>query len=229
MQGLRQLYLRYLFWLNLYEIADANGSLEPINVAQWVSGLLSGNPAAPPGISNPVAPKRVWKPGTWEPPKEVRFPDKDGLIRHMTIDLVVPGVICYRLDKRPDKDPDGLPDPIKTIDQVAIMKLAMGMLAGWAGVEYGRRTGSRTPEQVAAFFAPEDVSPTGVFPGPESVDMTPVVVFAIAVLLVVVLGPEVIVAGALDEALAAIFEELGLDGILAGGGEEAGVLLLTAP
>jgi len=109
------------------------------------------------------------------------------------------------------------------------MKLAMGMLAGWAGVEYGRRTGSRTPEQVAAFFAPEDVSPTGVFPGPESVDMTPVVVFAIAVLLVVVLGPEVIVAGALDEALAAIFEELGLDGILAGGGEEAGVLLLTAP
>src|SRR4051812_38277378 len=81
--GAKQLYGRYLFWLNLAEIAAANATgFSVLEIAVWAARACRGEPAPPfpLGTRAFTAPKRVWTPGPWKPPPGLPLADGRWLV-----------------------------------------------------------------------------------------------------------------------------------------------------
>ncbi len=168
----RQLYWRYLFWLNLAEVGAANGHLSPLKVAAWAARICRGNPAPPPLVANGpfTPPQRVWTPGPWQPPSLMILPG-----RIVEIEVPVPGVIVYQVlggDKKPQTAEAAAPD------KEAFMKYLVAVLLAWILVRANEQTGRAAPPETARWVDDQFVMP------PSSVDGTVVVVVVVAIAVI---------------------------------------------
>jgi hypothetical protein len=159
---------RYLFRLNFYELAIANPSFGPMEIAAWAARAAGGNTDPSFFLKgrtfNP--PKRFWAPGPWVPPPTIPFSDGKS-VRIATIEVPAPGIICYTTSP-PKTEPKTVPDTAQSPDLTATMRLLVAMLIAWAGFEAGRRSRGLKEEDYARLFELSDFLSQSPAPPPPS-------------------------------------------------------------
>jgi hypothetical protein len=211
--GVKQLYARYLFWLNLAEVAYANGTLTALEAAAWAARLCLGRSVPPFSAKgrtlNP--PGRVWLPGDWIPPKQLIIGD-----RVILISVPVPGVICYRLMKKKKEDE---PEAKKAVAPAADTEQKAAMIAAMlvASVAAGNLD---TPEGLVALAGFWQERFPGAPTGPTTTVEWEATKSAMAVTVVVgvglaLVGLPAIATGLMGAAVAELFVEGGTAALFA--------------
>lgn len=196
-EGLWQLYGRYLFWLNLSEFIIANAvpledPVRHLQAAGWAAQACRGvtEPADYPksGLTRPA---RVWTGGSWRPPTWLRWDDNSLLVPFAPLD----GLICWTLKSRRRRNDEqaaeaALSDADQQLSNLASAAVVTAAVIGretWPSAD-GDSAGAG--EAMDAYFGlPTPSSPAPVSSQPTAAQLaTVVVVVAVVAVACLALG-----------------------------------------
>ncbi|OJF12781.1 hypothetical protein [Couchioplanes caeruleus] len=139
-RGAKQLYGRYLLFLNAWEIFNTVDAIPARRALAWSAKVLAEfarfvtRPVPDHVDLSKIGPVRFWEPGSWTPPRRVLLWDG----RVMDVEVPIPGVLCYQIlgSRKDDDSAAGKP-----VDERDISLTLLGLVLAHALADAARQTG----------------------------------------------------------------------------------------